>query len=143
MNKILYSTRATATGGRDGKARTDDGSFEVTLAAPKELGGNGQGNNPEQLFAAGYAACFLGALKFVSTQGKHARLPTDARVSATVGIGPRADKGFGLAVTLDVSLPGLDASEAEALVAEADSMCPYSHAVRGNISVDLKIVENA
>ena len=142
MNKILYSTRATATGGRDGKARTDDGSFEVTLAAPKELGGNGQGNNPEQLFAAGYAACFLGALKFVSTQGKHARLPTDARVSATVGIGPRADKGFGLAVTLDVSLPGLDASEAEALVAEADSMCPYSHAVRGNIDVALNIASN-
>ncbi|QDX25016.1 organic hydroperoxide resistance protein [Sphingomonas suaedae] len=142
MNKILYSTRATATGGRDGKARTDDGTFEVTLAAPKELGGNGQGNNPEQLFAAGYAACFLSALKFVSTQGKHARLPTDARVSATVGIGPRADKGFGLAVTLDVSLPGLDASEAEALVAEADSMCPYSHAVRGNIDVALNIASN-
>lgn len=143
MTKILYSTRATATGGRDGSARTDDGTFEVALATPKELGGNGQGNNPEQLFAAGYAACFLSAMKFVGTQGKHARLPADASVSATVGIGPRADKGFGLAVTLEIALPGLDPVEAEALVAEADTVCPYSHAVRGNISVDLKIVENA
>lgn len=143
MTKILYSTRATATGGRDGKARTDDGSFEVALATPKELGGNGQGNNPEQLFAAGYAACFLSALKFVGTQGKHARLPADASVSATVGIGPRADKGFGLAVTLDISLPGLDASDAEALVAEADTVCPYSHAVRGNIQVSLNIAANS
>lgn len=143
MTKILYSTCATATGGRDGSARTDDGTFEVALATPKELGGNGQGNNPEQLFAAGYAACFLSAMKFVGTQGKHARLPADASVSATVGIGPRADKGFGLAVTLEIALPGLDPVEAEALVAEADTVCPYSHAVRGNISVDLKIVENA
>ncbi|WP_422058186.1 organic hydroperoxide resistance protein [Sphingomonas sp.] len=143
MTKILYSTRATATGGRDGTARTDDGTFEVALATPKELGGNGQGNNPEQLFAAGYAACFLSAMKFVGTQGKHARLPADASVSATVGIGPRADKGFGLAVTLDVLLPGLSRDEAEALVAEADTVCPYSHAVRGNISVDLNIAQNA
>ncbi|OYX17048.1 MAG: organic hydroperoxide resistance protein [Sphingomonadales bacterium 32-67-7] len=143
MSKILYSTRATATGGRDGSARTDDGTFEVALATPKELGGNGQGNNPEQLFAAGYAACFLSAMKFVGTQGKHARLPADASVSATVGIGPRADKGFGLAVTLEIALPGLDPVAAEALVAEADTVCPYSHAVRGNISVDLKIVDNA
>ncbi|WP_066798560.1 organic hydroperoxide resistance protein [Sphingomonas soli] len=139
MTKILYSTRATATGGRDGKARTDDGALEVALATPKELGGNGQGNNPEQLFAAGYAACFLGALKFVGTQGKHARLPANASVSATVGIGPRSDKGFGLAVTLDISLPGLDAGDAEALVAEADTICPYSHAVRGNIEVTLNV----
>lgn len=117
----MFAWRTTATGGRDGKVRTDDGTFEVTLAAPKELGGNGQGNNPEQLFAAGYAACFLSALKFVGTQGKHARLPADASVSATVGIGPRANKGFGLAVTLDIALPGLDAGDAEALVAEADA----------------------
>lgn len=142
MTKILYSTRATATGGRDGKARTDDGSFEVALATPKELGGNGQGNNPEQLFAAGYAACFLSAMKFVGTQGKHPRLPADASVSATVGIGPRANKGFGLAVTLDITLPGLDAGEAEALVAEADTVCPYSHAVRANIEVALNIAAN-
>lgn len=143
MTKILYTTRATATGGRDGQARTDDGAFEVSLATPKELGGNGQGNNPEQLFAAGYAACFLSAMKFVGTQGKHARLPNDASVSATVGIGPRDDKGFGLAVTLEVSLPGLEPAEAEALVAEADTICPYSHAVRGNIEVKLEVATTA
>lgn len=143
MTKILYSTRATATGGRDGHARTDDGSFEVSLATPKELGGNGKGNNPEQLFAAGYAACFLSAMKFVGTQGTQAKVPPDASVSATVGIGPRADKGFGLAVTLAISLPGLAPSEAEALVAEADTVCPYSHAVRGNIEVRLEVTTEA
>lgn len=143
MTKILYSTRATATGGRDGRARTDDGAFDVALASPKELGGNGQGNNPEQLFAAGYAACFLSAMKFVGTQGKHARVPADASVSATVGLGPRPDKGFGLAVTLTISLPGLDPAEAEALVAEADTVCPYSHAVRGNIEVRLEVAPAA
>lgn len=143
MTKILYSTRATATGGRDGTARTDDGALEVALATPKELGGNGAGNNPEQLFAVGYAACFLSAMKFVGTQGKHARLPNDASVSATVGIGPRADKGFGLTVALDITLPGLDQAAAEALVAEADTVCPYSHAVRGNIPVSLVIKQNA
>ena len=137
--KIAYSTRATATGGRDGRARTDDGSFEVTLGTPKELGGNGQGNNPEQLFASGYAACFLGAMKFVAAQGQHAKVPADASVSATVGIGPRADKGFGLAVTLEITLPGIDRTAAEALVAEADTICPYSHATRGNIDVKLVV----
>lgn len=143
MTTILYATRATATGGRDGTARTDDGAFEVALGTPKELGGNGRGNNPEQLFAAGYAACFLSALKFVGAQGKRARVPADASVAATVGIGPREDKGFGLVVTLEVSLPGLDAAEADALVAEADTVCPYSHAVRGNIPVRLTVAENA
>lgn len=139
MTKIIYSTRATATGGRDGSARTDDGAFEVKLGTPKELGGNDQGNNPEQLFASGYAACFLGAMKFVASQGGHAKVPADATVSATVGIGPRADKGFGLAVELEISLPGVDRAEAEALVAEADTVCPYSHAVRGNIDVKLSV----
>lgn len=139
MTKVLYTTRATATGGRDGRARTDDGSFEVTLATPKEMGGDGKGNNPEQLFAAGYAACFLSAMKFVGTQGSHPKVPADASVSATVGIGPREDKGFGLDVTLDITLPGMDQAEAEALVAEADRVCPYSHAVRGNIEVRLEV----
>lgn len=137
--KILYTTSSTATGGRDGRARTADGSFEVTLGTPKELGGNGQGNNPEQLFASGYAACFLGAMKFVAAQGQHAKVPADANVTATVGIGPRADKGFGLAVALEISLPGVDRAAAEALVAEADTICPYSHAVRGNIEVKLGV----
>lgn len=135
---ILYTTTATATGGRDGRARTNDG-FEVILGTAKELGGNGQGNNPEQLFAAGYAACFLGALKFVASQGQHAKVPGDASVDATVGIGPRADKGFGLAVELKVSLPGVDRTAAEALVAEADTICPYSHAIRGNVTVKLSV----
>ena len=143
-SKILYSTSSTATGGRDGKARTADGAFEVTLGTPKELGGNGQGNNPEQLFASGYAACFLGALKFAASQNKDlARIPSDATVTATVGIGPRADKGFGLAVSLDVALPGVAREAAEALVAEADTICPYSHAIRGNIDVRIKVAEPA
>jgi lipoyl-dependent peroxiredoxin len=141
MTQILYTTHATATGGRDGRARTDDGSLDLALASPKELGGNGQGNNPEQLFAAGYAACFLGAMKFVAAQGHHAKVPADASVNATVGIGPRADKGFGLAVTLKVNLPGVDRAAAQALVAEADTVCPYSHAVRGNIEVKLELAE--
>ncbi|MBF5088630.1 organic hydroperoxide resistance protein [Novosphingobium sp. NBM11] len=138
--KILYSTSATATGGRDGRSRTADGSLDVVLASPKELGGNGQGNNPEQLFAAGYAACFLGAMKFAATQDKSLpRVPADATVTATVGIGPRADKGFGLAVSLEVSLPGVGRAAAEELVAEADTICPYSHATRGNIEVTLSV----
>jgi len=138
--KILYSTTARATGGRDGTAGTTDGRFSVTLATPSELGGNGQGNNPEQLFASGYAACFLGAMKFAATQNKTLpRVPTDATVEATVSFGPRSDKGFGLAVRLVVTLPGVDREAAKALVNEADTICPYSHAVRGNISVDLNV----
>lgn len=138
--KTLYQTTAAATGGRDGKARTDDGSFEVTLGTPKELGGNGQGNNPEQLFASGYAACFLGAMKFAASQDTSLpRVPADTSVIATVGIGPRSDKGFGLAVELRVVLPGVERNAAEALVAEADTICPYSHAVRGNIEVAISV----
>ncbi len=138
--KILYATTATATGGRDGRATIADGALDVALATPKELGGNGQGNNPEQLFAAGYAACFLGAMKFAASQDKALpRVPADAGVSATVGIGPRADKGFGLAVELAISLPGVDRAAAEALIAEADTICPYSHATRCNIEVKLSL----
>ena len=112
----------------------------MTLGTPKELGGNGQGNNPEQLFASGYAACFLGAMKFAASQDKDLpRVPADASVTATVGIGPRSDKGFGLDVALEISLPGVDKGAAEALVAEADTICPYSHATRGNIEVRLSV----
>ncbi len=139
MTKILYETTATATGGRDGRARTADGSFEVRLATPKELGGSGDGNNPEQLFASGYSACFLGAMRFVSSRDKSIKVPDDASVSATVGIGPRDDEGFGLAVRPVVSLPGVERDAAEALVAAADRVCPYSHATRGNIDVSLAI----
>jgi osmotically inducible protein OsmC len=137
---VKYRTTATATGGRDGRAATKDGSFQVTLSTPKELGGaGGPGNNPEQLFAAGYAACFIGAMKFVAAQGGP-KVPGDASVTATVGIGPRSEGGFGLDVALDVALPGLERAAAEALVEKAHQVCPYSNATRGNVPVRLRVV---
>jgi Ohr subfamily peroxiredoxin len=136
---VLYRTAARATGGRDGRAATLDGSLDVTLATPKELGGGvGPGNNPEQIFAAGYAACFIGAMKFVASQGGP-KVPADATVTADVGIGPRAEGGFGLDIALDVSLPGLDRAQAEDLVAKAHQVCPYSNATRGNVDVKLTV----
>jgi Ohr subfamily peroxiredoxin len=136
---VLYKTSAKATGGRDGTAATLDGAFDVKLATPKELGGGGgAGNNPEQLFAAGYAACFIGAMKFVASQGGP-KVPADASVTSTVGIGPRAAGGFGLDIDLEISLPGLPRAEAEALVEKAHQVCPYSNATRGNVDVRLKI----
>lgn len=138
---VLYRTSARATGGRDGHAATSDGSFNVDLATPKELGGaGGKGANPEQLFASGYAACFLGAMKFVASHGGGTAVPADAAVTSTVGIGPRSEGGFGLEVALDVSLPGVDRAAAEALVAKAHEVCPYSNATRNNIDVKLKVV---
>jgi osmotically inducible protein OsmC len=138
---ILYTTQATATGGRTGSARTTDGQFAVTLTTPKELGGDGApGNNPEQLFAAGYSACFLGALKFVAGKAKVA-VPAETTVTATVGIGPRDDgQGFGLDVALAVAIPGLDRATAEDLVAKAHIVCPYSHATKGSLDVRLSVV---
>lgn len=137
---VLYRTSATATGGRDGQAATTDGSFAVKLATPKELGGGGgPGNNPEQLFAAGYSACFIGAMKFVASQGGP-KVPAEAKVTATVGIGPRSEGGFGLEVALEISLPGLARAEAEALVEKAHQICPYSNATRNNIAVQLTVV---
>jgi len=137
--KVLYKTTATATGGRDGQAATKDGSFKVSLATPKELGGGGgPGNNPEQLFAAGYAACFIGAMKFVASQGGP-KVPNDATVTATVGIGPRSEGGFGLDIDLDVALPGLAKADAETLVQKAHHICPYSNATRNNVDVRLKV----
>ncbi|MBK8177281.1 MAG: organic hydroperoxide resistance protein [Rhodospirillales bacterium] len=139
--KIAYTTKASATGGRDGRAKTADGTLDVKLTTPKELGGGGgDGTNPEQLFACGYSACFLGALKFVD--GKHKiRIPEDASVTATVGIGPRDDgEGFGIDVGLAIALPGIDKAQAEDLVAKAHIVCPYSHATRGNIDVRLTVV---
>jgi lipoyl-dependent peroxiredoxin len=138
---VLYTTAARATGGRDGHSATLDGSLDVQLSTPKELGGaGGTGNNPEQLFAAGYAACFIGAMKFVSSQGKHAKVPADTAVTATVGIGPRSEGGFGLEIALAVSLPGVEHAAAEALVHEAHQVCPYSNATRNNIDVKLTVV---
>lgn len=137
---VAYQTTAHATGGRDGQAATEDGALNVKLSTPKELGGaGGTGNNPEQLFAAGYSACFIGAMKFVSSQGG-AKVPADAKVTTTVGIGPRSEGGFGLEIALAVSLPGLDRAEAETLVHKAHEVCPYSNATRGNIDVKLSVV---
>jgi osmotically inducible protein OsmC len=133
--QILYTAKATATGGRDGRAVTSDEHLNVKLNTPKELGGaGGEGTNPEQLFAAGYSACFLSALKFVAAHTKVA-LPADAAVSAQVGIGPNGQGGFGLAAELQVSLPGLEPAAAQALVAKAHEVCPYSNATRNNIDV--------
>ena len=137
---VKYRTTATATGGRDGHAATKDGALDVKLSTPKELGGGGgPGNNPEQLFAAGYSACFLGAMKFVSSQGGP-KVPADTSVTSTVGIGPRSEGGFGIDVEMEVSLPGLDKAEAEALVEKAHQVCPYSNAIRGNVNVRTHVV---
>ncbi len=134
--KAAYSTTARATGGRDGHSRTLDGAVDVKLATPKELGGSGDGNNPEQLFATGYAACYLGAIKFAASQDKTLpKVPADITTEATVGIGPRPDKGFGLTVDLTVFLPGLSQDEAERLAEAGHGICPYSHATKGNIAV--------
>ena len=136
---VKYRTSATATGGRDGRSKTEDGSLDVKLATPKELGGGGEGNNPEQLFAAGYAACFLGAMKAVASKGGTAKVPNDTTVKATVGIGPRSEGGFGLDVALRVALPGIERAQAEALVEKAHHVCPYSNATRGNVDVGLTV----
>jgi lipoyl-dependent peroxiredoxin len=137
---VKYTTTATATGGRDGRAATKDGALDVKLSTPKELGGGGgEGNNPEQLFAAGYAACFLGAMKFVASQGGP-KVPNDATVTSTVGIGPRSEGGFGIDVQLDVSLPGLERAQAQELVDKAHQVCPYSNATRNNVPVRLNVV---
>ena len=134
---VLYETSAKATGGRVGHAATPDGNLKVDLARPRELGGGGGvGTNPEQLFAAGYAACFLSSMQFVAAQGGP-KVPADANVTATVGIGPRADGGFGLEVALAINLPGLTRTDAEALTQKAHHVCPYSNATRGNVEVKL------
>ena len=137
---VLYRTSATAYGGRDGRAIIEDGSLEIDLATPKELGGaGGVGNNPEQLFAAGYSACFIGAMKFVAAQDG-VKVPSDTRVTAIVGIGPRAEGGFGLDIDLEVSLPGLEKDVATALVEKAHQVCPYSNATRNNVAVRLHVL---
>ena len=136
---VVYTTQARATGGRDGTTGTLDGTFSAKLARPKEMGGKGDGVNPEQLFASGYAACFLGAMQFVGQQDK-TPVPADAHVTATVGIGARAEGGFGLTIALAVELPGFERAAAEALVAKAHQVCPYSNATRNNIDVALTVV---
>jgi len=139
--KVVYSTEATASGGgRDGKSATKDGALAVTLAVPKEMGGTGAGNNPEQLFAVGYAACYLGAMRFAASSEKLGTVPADATVTSTVGIGPRADGGFGLQVALHVSMPGVDRAVAEKIAERGHFICPYSNATKGNIEVTTTVV---
>jgi Ohr subfamily peroxiredoxin len=137
--QVLYRASAKATGGRDGRAVSSDNVLDVKLTKPKELGGAGAvGTNPEQLFAAGYSACFIGAMQFVGHRDK-IKVPADVSVEGTVGIGPIAT-GFAIEVELKISLPGMDRAEAEKLVAAAHIVCPYSNATRGNIDVTLTLV---
>jgi Ohr subfamily peroxiredoxin len=137
---VIYKTEATATGGRDGAARSDDGSVDVKLVVPKEMGGpGGVGANPEKLFAAGYSACFLGAMKAVSGQ-VGVKVPADATVTATIGFGPRSEGGYGITADLTVSLPGVEHEAGERLVQAAHQVCPYSNATRGNVDVGLTVV---
>ena len=136
---VKYTTKATATGGRDGTARSADGALDVALSTPRELGGaGGDGTNPEQLFAAGYSACFIGALKVAGQQLK-LKVPAEAQVTATVGIGPRSEGGFGITADLVVDLPGLDRADAERLVELAHQTSPYSNATRGNVDVGVTV----
>lgn len=138
IEKVLYTAQATATGGREGRAASSDGVLDVQLSTPKELGGaGGPGTNPEQLFAAGYSACFLGALKFVAGQNKVA-LPADTQITGRVGIGA-IPSGFGIEVELTIAVPGLPREQVESLVEKAHIVCPYSNATRGNIDVTLVI----
>lgn len=139
LDKVLYTATATATGGREGRAVSSDNVLDVKLTTPKELGGNGAvGTNPEQMFAAGYSACFLGAMKFVAGQQK-ITLPAETSITGKVGIGP-IPAGFGIEVDLAVTIPGMDRAQAEALVQAAHQVCPYSNATRNNIDVRLSVV---
>ena len=142
IEKALYTATATATGGRSGTAKSSDGAIDVTLSTPKELGGaGGPGTNPEQLFAAGYSACFIGAMKAVAGKQKIA-LPAEVSITSDVAIGPHANKpgAFGIQVDMKISVPGMDRAQLEALVATAHEVCPYSNATRGNIDVTLTVV---
>ena len=136
---VIYKTSATSTGGRDGHARSDDGSVDVNLVVPKEMGGpGGVGANPEKLFAAGYSACFLGAMKAMS--GKTGvKVPADTSVTAEIGFGPRAEGGYGITANLTITMPGTDKDDAEKLVHAAHEVCPYSNATRGNVDVGLTV----
>ena len=137
LDKVIYSAKAHTTGGREGRSVTDDGLLDVKLAPPKEMGGKGGATNPEQLFAAGYSACFMGALKHVAGMKKVA-VPADASIDASVDIGP-IPQGFGIAVQMVIRLPGLDRAVAQDLVDTAHQVCPYSNATRGNIEVSLTL----
>ena len=140
IENVVYRAYAEATGGRDGRAISSDGVLDVALSTPKELGGaGGQGSNPEQLFAAGYSACFIGAMKFVAGRDKLA-LPADLSIEGVVGIGA-IPNGFGIEVELRISLPGMDREQAQTLIDRAHIVCPYSNATRGNIDVTLTLLD--
>jgi osmotically inducible protein OsmC len=137
---IAYKTKATATGGRTGSAKSEDGRLDVKLSKPAALGGDDvQGTNPEQLFAAGYSACFMGATQFVA-MNEGVTLPDDFSITGEVGIGP-TEGGFAIDVELSISLPGMDKAAAQDLVDKAHQVCPYSNATRGNIDVRLTLVD--
>ncbi len=134
LDKVLYTARTHTSGGRDGASSSDDGRLDINLSSP---GGAGKGTNPEQLFAAGYSACFIGALKAVAARQK-VTLPQDTAIDAEVDLGP-VGQAFGIAVRLTVKLPGLDREQAQKLVDDAHQVCPYSNATRGNIDVTLTL----
>ena len=135
LDKVLYTAKSHVTGGRDGEGRSSDDRIAVKLSSP---GGPGNGTNPEQLFAIGYSACFMGAMKAVAPKQK-LTVPADAAIDAEVDLGPTS-QAYGIAVRLNISLPGLERSVAEQLVAEAHKVCPYSNATRNNIDVKLTVV---
>ena len=138
IETVLYTAHATSTGGREGSSKSSDGVLDVKLTTPKELGGNGAtGTNPEQLFAAGYSACFLGAMKHVAMMQKIA-LPATTSITANVGIGS-IPAGFGIQVAMTITIPGMERAAAETLVQTAHGVCPYSNATRGNIDVTLTV----
>jgi Ohr subfamily peroxiredoxin len=139
LDKRLYTAVATATGGRDGRAKSDDGTLDLAIVPPKALGGSAAGTNPEQLFAAGYAACFGSAIAAVARMKKVTTGPVSVTTRVTLG---SIGQGYGLAVELEASLPQLPRDQAEALVAAAHQVCPYSNATRGNIVVDVKLAES-
>jgi len=140
IKSALYTAHAHTTGGRTGTSKTDDGRLSLTLDAPKALGGNdGPGTNPEQLFAAGYSACFLGALKAVA-RGEKVKIPDETSIDASVSIGENAKGiGYAIAVELTVTIPGFEHAAAVALVEKAHQVCPYSNATRGNVDVKLTV----
>jgi lipoyl-dependent peroxiredoxin len=142
IDKALYTAHATSTGGRTGSTESSDGKIKLQLSTPKELGGDsGPGTNPEQLFASGYSACFIGAMKAVARNQK-ITLPAEVSITSDVSIGPMSGKpgAFGIAVAMAISVPGMDKAAAEALVKAAHEVCPYSNATRGNIDVALSVV---
>lgn len=140
LDRTAYTAVATATGGRDGTARSSDGVIDLKLTIPKELGGNGAvGTNPEQLFAAGYSACFIGAIKVAAAREK-VKLPQEISIEGHVGTGP-VGQAYGIEVTLNISIPGIARDVARDLIEKAHQICPYSNATRGNIDVTLNLIQ--